>query len=356
MQDKKVTGENSSTHKNESGKKRIALALQGGGSHGAFTWGVLDKLLEDGRFIIEGVSGTSAGGMNAVAFAHGLMKGGRDGARASLRKLWETLGNCSTTSPYMTPPLDRIVGNYNLKNSLPAWITDMIAQLLSPYQWNPLNINPLEKIVKELFDFENLRSFKETEIFLCATHVASGKLKIFNLKDICSEVMLASACLPMTFQAVRVNDEYYWDGGFVGNPAIYPLIYGCDTADILVVQLTRETCPKIPMTSEEIIERHKEITYNVSLMREMRSIAFLTDLIDKGEIKSPMKRLHMHLIRNVDVFRGIALRSALNPDPAFIEYLHFWGRKTAQKWIEDHFDDVGKRSTADIQGDFVKEE
>ena len=337
-------------------KKSISLALQGGGSHGAFTWGVIDKFLEDGRFIIEGASGTSAGGMNAVALAQGLMEGGNEGARKSLHMFWETMSKSAASSPYKPSKSNQMVGNFNLNNSPGAEFMHLLQSVASPYQWNPLNLNPLEQVVSKFFHFEKLRRYEDFKAFLCATHVASGKLRIFETHELCKEVMLASACLPFLFQAVKVKNDYYWDGGFSGNPAIYPLIDGCKTSDIVVIQLTKQFESKLPMTTSEITDRHKEITYNLSLTREMRAIYFISQMIDKGEIKKPMKQLHIHLIRNEEVFSNIDLSSALNSDWTFLEFLFHWGRKTANTWIKDNYDDIGVKSTAHIFQDFVEKE
>ena len=344
-----------SSQESSSPRKRVAIALQGGGAHGAFTWGVLDAFLEDGRVDVEGISGTSAGGMNAVAFIQGYMKGGREGARKELRRFWEVISDYALVSSPFRPSLqNQLMGNPNLGDS-PGYIwMNFLQGMLSPYQLNPMNVNVLESFAKSFFDFEALRNVKDMRLFLCATHVATGKLKIFRLEDLKLEVLLASACLPFLFHAVEIEGEHYWDGGFVGNPAIYPLIYECETPDVMVIQLTAMHRPDLPQTSREIIDRHKEITYNACLMREMRSINFISKLIDDGLLDpNKIKRLNVHLIRNEETFEKLEISSALNADLRFLEHLFQEGRKTGKAWLEKHYDDIGVRTTAEIQKDFV---
>lgn len=339
---------------NSNGKKRVAFALQGGGSHGAFTWGVMDRLLEDDRIIVEGLSGTSAGGMNSAAIAQGLRKGGNESARKELREFWLKIAKTGENSLLKPTYYDHMIGNFGLGNSPFYMFMNFMKGFLSPYQMNPANINPLADFVDEFFDFNLLHMDGTPKLFLCATNVRTSKLKIFSGKEISKDALLASACLPFMFQAVEIDGEHYWDGGFVGNPAIFPLIYECDTQDIIVVQLTQLRREKIPTTAQEIIDRHKEITYDNCLLREMRAIAFTTGLIDKGIVKDgALKRLYMHVIRNEDTFEALDLSSALNTDLHFLEHLYDQGRKTADKWLKNHFDDIGKRSSTDLEHDWV---
>ena len=345
-----------STHARASSPKKISLALQGGGAHGAFTWGVLDYLLEDGRLEIEGLSGTSAGGMNAVALAQGLLKGGREGARAEMRRFWRAVADFGAfgsdfkalfpgEKPFGASPEDPM-----------QTFTRLMQNVMSPYQMNPLNVNPLRDLVETFFDFDILQSAKDLKLFLCATHINTGKLKLFTLDTLTPQKILASACLPFLFQAVEVDGENYWDGGFVGNPAIYPLIYACETASIMIVQLTVMNRNRLPLTAHEVIERHKEITYNACLMREMRMIDFVTDLIEKGVIKDPnIKRLNIHLIRNEKFFSTIDLSSAMNTNWHFMELLFQTGRKTAKAWLEDNYQHIGVRHSTNLHKEFVAE-
>lgn len=323
-------------------KKKIALALQGGGSFGAFTWGVIDAFLEDGRFEIEGLSGTSAGGMNAVALAQGLLKGGPQGGRDEMRRLWQKISDMGAVSPYRRP-----FSPFAYKSDLPhpdivGFFSSMMQGVLSPYQSNPMDVNILRDMVEEFFDFKLLQTAKDLKVFLCATHVATGKLKLFNLETLTVQKVLASACLPFLFQAVEVDDEYYWDGGFVGNPAIYPLIYDCTAPDIVVIQLTVMNRKTLPISSAEITERHKEITYNACLMREMRMINFVTELIDAGAITDKsVRRVSVHMIRNEELFREMNLANALNPDWSLVSHLHEKGRATGKAWLEENGHKIG---------------
>ncbi|MBI1954732.1 MAG: patatin-like phospholipase family protein [Proteobacteria bacterium] len=339
-------------------KKKIAIALQGGGAHGAFAWGVMDKLLEDGRFDIRGISGTSAGGMNAASVIQGLIKGNTETARDSLKHYWKNMSELSKKiSPFYMEPLDRLYHHYNLDHSMGYLMMSQLQAHLSPYDLNPHNINPFFEFLKGFFDFEAIRYNTERHIFLGATHVKTGRIKIFSNKDFCADVLLASACLPFMFQAVRVDGEYYWDGGFIANPAIYPLINECDCNDIIIVQLTNTHCEGLPKTKAEITDRLKEITYNGCLVHEMRAIYFVTKLIDEGKVKpDALKRMNMHVIKNEDSFKGLNLSSAYNTDWDFLMMLYNAGRDTAEKWIAKNFDRVGSnKHTIDVSmfEDFV---
>jgi NTE family protein len=335
--------------KGNAAPKKIAVALQGGGAHGAFAWGVLDRFLEDGRFDIRGVSGTSAGGMNAAATIMGLIKGGPEVARATLKDYWKSMSELSKKiSPYAMNPLDKMTGNFNLNNSLGFSIMSLLQANLSPYDLNPTNKNPFEDFVRDFFDFKLIRSHTERRIFLGATHVKTGKIKMFTNEDINADVMMASACLPFLFQAVRVDDEYYWDGGFIANPGIFPLIDKTDAQDVILVQLTKTHCDELPKTKAEIMDRFKEITYNGCLVREMRAIYFVTKLIDDGLVApGKLKRINMHVIKNEETFKKLNLTSAMNTDWDFLQSLFEAGRKTAHDWIRSHFDQIGKKTTLD---------
>ncbi len=338
--------ENKSPKNNVSEKKKVTLALQGGGAHGAFAWGVADKLLEDGRFEIEGVSGTSAGGMNAACIIQGLIKGGNEAARSTLKDYWRGMSELSKKiSPFQMSPQDKKNKNYNLdKNPMVRLIMTMTGHL-SPYQTNPFNANPFGDFLKSFFDFPIVRENIEKKLFLAATHVKSGKIKIFSNKDFCSDVLVASACLPQLFQAVLVDGEYYWDGGYIANPAINPLIVECEASDVIMIQLTKTYCEELPKTKAQIVERLSEITFNGCLVREMRAIHFITQLMDQGIINDgALKRVNMHLIKNEDTFKNLNLSSAGNTDWDFLMMLHTEGRKTAQNWIDRNYDSVGSKT------------
>ena len=324
--------------------KKISLAIQGGGSHEAFVWGVLDGLLEDGRIAIEGISGTSGGGLNALACLQGVAQNGAQGARQTLKEFWQQVSELSALNPCQPPFSDRMVGHFGLENSLSYSLFYQMIMNLSPYQWNPMNFNPLDFLVRHFFDFDKMNQVTEMKVFLCATHIRSGKLKIFSNPHLSAEAAMASACIPFLFQAVSVSEEYYWDGGFIANPAIYPLIDNCDCSDVIVVQLTKTHREELPKTRADITDRLKEITYNGCLVHEMRAIYFITKLIDEGKIKEgTLKRVNTHVIKNEDSFKNLNLSSALNTDWEFLMMLHNEGRKAADKWINDHFDKVGTK-------------
>lgn len=350
----KEVQDKSSSKPRADGKKVISIAMQGGGAHGAFTWGVLDKLFEDGRFIVEGMTGTSAGGMNAVATALGLIDGGNSGARKMLEKFWTGMAAAGATSPISCGPIDTLLGKYTMYNSPGFLMFDFMSKIFSPYQTNPFNLNSLRDLVEKLFDFEKIQKTKDYKVFLAATHVYTGKVKIFPNKEINANSLQATACLPTMFKAVMVNNEYYWDGGFIANPPIYPLIYDCETPDVLLIKLNPTHRNRLPMTSTEISDRLNEITNNESIVREMRSINFITKLIETGQLDSKKhKHMHMHLIENEETFQDLGWSSKLNTEMAFYEYLFDAGRKAASEWIEKNFDKVGKQTSFDIEEEFV---
>jgi NTE family protein len=295
---------------------------------------------------VEGLSGTSAGGMNALAVMQGLLKGGRQGARDALRDYWTQMSERMKSFPVQRTPLDKATGYYGLDRSPLFHAFEQFAATFSPYQWNPLGLNSLRDFAAEFFDFGLLQASKSPKAFLSATNVLTGKLKVFSGKEIRLESLMASACLPILFPAVLVDGEYYWDGGFIGNPALFPLIYNCDSPDILIVELTPMRRPKLPTTMHEISNRLKEITFESCLVRELRAIEFITQLIDEGKIvDKSVKRLNMHIIRDESLFSELDLTSARNTEMEFMEFLFEHGRKTAEEWIGEHFDAIGVRST-----------
>ena len=329
--------------------KTINLALQGGGAHGAFAWGVLDKLLEDGRLEIEGISATSAGAMNATVLAYGFAEGGREGARTALDDFWRRIANAASTSPLQPSLLDRMTRNHGLDFS-PAFQTfDLLVRLFSPYQFNPLNFNPLRGILEQSVDFGRLRESSAIKLFLSATNVRSGKVRLFRNAEITPDAVMASACLPLLFQAVEVDGEAYWDGGYMGNPAIFPLIYECDSADVVVVHINPIARPEVPKTAAEILNRIDEISFNSSLMREMRAIAFVTRLIDDGSVKEgTMKRMLIHSIAAEGFMQRLGVNSKLNADWDFLSLLRDAGRTRATEWLAGNFQHLAKQSTTDF--------
>ncbi len=334
--------------------KTVNLALQGGGAHGAFTWGVLDRLLEDERIAFEGISATSAGAMNAVVLAYGLTEGGRDGARKALAGFWRRVSHAAATGPLQPTWLDRLTGNRSLEWS-PAFIAfDLVSRLLSPYQFNPLNRNPLREVLLQSVDFDRLRSADcPVKLFLSATNVRTGKIKVFENDVICPERVLASGCLPFLFQAVEIDGEHYWDGGYMGNPAIFPLIYGCDSRDVMIIHINPLERQDLPTSAFEIMNRVNEISFNSSLMREMRAISFVTKLIDDNPAMKSLKRVLVHAIAADEIMSELGAASKLNGDWEFLTYLRDQGRAHADAWLAANFDRLGRESTVDIRKEYL---
>ena len=330
------------------GKKVVNLALQGGGSHGAFTWGVLDRLLEEKRLKFEGITATSAGAVNAVVLADGLAAGGREGARDALRLYWQKVSEISSRGIFKT---DKANSDFGLENSPGFLFVESLTFFASPYQMNPFNYNPVKDLLAETINFERVRQQRAVKLFICATNVQTAKAKIFAGKDLGVEHVLASACLPLMMHAVEVDGEFYWDGSYAGNPAIFPLVYDCEARDIIMVHITPAERPGVPTTSPAIMNRTQEISFNTSLIREMRTIAFLNKLIDNDRV-SGAKRMLMHLIEAEDLIRGFSWSSRLNGDWDFLMHLHAMVRERADKWLATNFDHLGKQSTVDLEAKY----
>ncbi|MBI1250607.1 MAG: patatin-like phospholipase family protein [Alphaproteobacteria bacterium] len=334
--------------------KTVNLALQGGGAHGAFAWGVLDRLLEDERIAFEGLSATSAGAMNAVTLAYGMTLGGREGAKKALAQFWRRVAHAGMISPLQPTWMERLSHNHSLESS-PAFVAfDLMSRLYSPYQFNPLNFNPLRHVLEQSVDFECLRKQSALKLFLTATNVRTGKVKVFSNEDMSADVVLASACLPFMFQAVSINGESYWDGGYMGNPAIYPLIYRCESSDVVIVHINPLERAETPTTARDILNRINEISFNSSLMREMRAIAFVTKLIEDGTIpEGKMKRMHIHAIEAQEFMRELGVSSKLNADWEFLTHLRDVGRESASAWIETNFNSLNVRGSVDLNGAYL---
>jgi NTE family protein len=335
--------------------RTVNLALQGGGAHGAFAWGVLDRLIEDGRLAFEGISATSAGAMNAAVLASGWTKGGPAGARQALAGFWRAVSDAGTRySPYRAfPGMEGLAGL--APDQSPGYLLmEMCTRLLSPYQLNPWNFNPLRQVLEAHVDFELLRERSAIKLFLAATNVETCKVRIFGSRDLTPDAVLASACLPILFQAVEIEGEFYWDGGYVGNPAIYPLIYDCASRDVVIVHLNpivRRGCPR---TAGEILNRLNEVSFNSSLMREMRAIAFVSSLIERGKLSADeFKLMLIHSIRADEEMAGHGVASKLNADWGFLTHLRDRGREHAQQWLAAHFDQVGRESSVDVRAEFL---
>jgi len=337
------------------GPRRVDLALQGGGSHGAFTWGVLDRLLDDGRLEFDGLSGTSAGALNAAVLATGWTRGGRDGARAALREFWLDVSRAGQIfSPFSHSQLGAQGDNFNF-DKLPAyqWVNTFF-RAFSPYQFNPLNLNPLRDVARRHVDEQALRDCP-IKLFVTATRVHTGQARVFSGAELSIDALLASACLPFMFQAIEIDGEPYWDGGYTGNPALYPLIYGTPSLDIVLVKINPLKREGTPTRSVEILDRLSEITFNASLVAEMRAIDFVARLLreqrlDPGRYKS----LRLHMVADDAGLAPFNASSKFNTDRVFLEQLFELGRKAAARWLHDHFDDVGVRASLDIERQFLK--
>jgi NTE family protein len=339
------------------GVKRINLALQGGGAHGAFAWGVIDKFLEDGRIEIEGVSGTSAGSMNAVVFAYGMLRG-PDGARQALHDFWKAVSEAGQRySPVKQMPWEKMMHGWKLDQSWASEMFKLVTHAFSPYQLNPMNFNPLREVLEAQVDFEALDRSRQTKLFLSATNVRTGKVKVFHTHEITPDVVLASACLPYLFQAVEIDGEYYWDGGYMGNPVLYPLFYHTDSRDVVIVHINPIERPGPPTMSNDIFNRINEITFNSSLIKELRSVFFVQKLIDQGwikdEFRDQLKYVLIHSIRADTALSDLSVASKFANDWEFLTMLRDRGRTYASAWLENHFQDLGERSSVDLKKEFL---
>ncbi|MEM6480453.1 MAG: patatin-like phospholipase family protein [Pseudomonadota bacterium] len=327
-------------------KKQIDIALQGGGSHGAFTWGVLDRLLQLDDLDIVGISGTSAGAMNAVALAQGLTEAGPEGARDLLERYWTQVSRASRASPFKRTLWDKLRGDWSLEYSPGFIMSQFTKQLASPYQFNPLDINPLRDLVEECFDFNVVNSVEGPHIFLSATNVRTGRTKVFRQPDLNVDTVMASACLPHVFKAVEIDGEAYWDGGYMGNPPLFPLVDETDARDIVIVQINPFERPDVPSTPYEIENRLNEITFNASLMKELRSIGFLWEIITHDNLdRAAYRDARLHRIHASDAMCELGVSSKMNAEMAFLEHLFEIGRDAADAWVTSAWPDVGKTST-----------
>jgi NTE family protein len=325
----------------------IDLALQGGGSHGAFTWGALDRLLEEKWLRIAAISGTSAGAMNAAVLADGWTRAGADGARRALANYWQRVSRAATFSPLQRSPLDRLMGRWTLDTS-PAYVaTDLMSRLLSPYVLNPTGFNPLRSILKESIDFKRLAG-SPIKLFVTATNVRTGRGCIFRNPEITADVLLASACLPTMFRAIEIDGDAYWDGGYAGNPTITPLVRESDAHDTILVQINPRERADVPRSAADILNRLNEISFNSPLLKELRMIALLRQVADPGIGEGARwAQMRMHRIMT-DALAKFGASSKLNAEWGFVAMLHDLGRRTASEFLTAHANDLGQRSTADI--------
>jgi len=325
-------------------RKRINLALQGGGAHGAFTWGVLDHLLEDGRLAVAGISGTSAGAVNGIMLADGLARGGADEARARLADFWRAASFGGDLPDVQRAVLARLFSVVPFEDSpLKAWL-DAMGRFLSPYDFNPLNINPLKELIERFVDFDAVRRFRDLQLFVSATNVQTGRLRVFSREEINAEVIMASACLPYLFRAVEIDGVPYWDGGYLGNPVIFPFYRAAETEDVVIVQINPLERARVPTSAREIMSRINEITFNSSLQAELRALACAG------------RRIKVHRI----VLQGLGDRfsaaSRLKNDYEFFDMLKTLGKRAARRFLDAHFDDIGARSTVDLHAELRAEQ
>ncbi|MBM3489249.1 MAG: patatin-like phospholipase family protein [Alphaproteobacteria bacterium] len=334
--------------------KRVNLALQGGSAHGAFTWGVLDRLLADERLEIQGISGTSAGAMNAAVLAAGATHAGRAGARQALEAFWRRISQAQPFNLLSPPPWERAVNGWNADHLPQFLLLDLISRVFSPYQLNPANRNPLRKVLGQSIDFECLREHPAVKLFISATNVRTGKVRVFKERELSIDALLASACLPFLFQSVMIDGDPYWDGGYMGNPSIFPLIYGAESEDVIVVQVNPLQREETPTTAREIMDRVNEISFNSSLMREMRAIAFVSHLLEAERLDvDRYKRMRVHWIDSEQEMNKLGYASKLNADWGFLTHLKEIGRQAAERWLAANYAGIGQHSTVDIKAKFL---
>ncbi|MEL7470477.1 MAG: patatin-like phospholipase family protein [Pseudomonadota bacterium] len=336
-------------------RKTVNLALQGGGAHGAYTWGALDRLLEEDRLDIEGISGTSAGAMNALMLKTGFVNGGTKGAKALLDQFWEEIRAQAKRS--VNPLTDWValfsndvarIADAAIRSPV-YFASDTLGRAFSPYDWNPLNINPLRELLDDLICWKTVCKECLPSLFISATNVRSGKIKVFRDSEMSLDVVLASACLPNLFQAVEINKQHYWDGGFMGNPALYPLFRRCSSPDTIIVHVNPIERPDVPTKADDIQNRINEISFNSSLLRELRSLTRIMELIKSGELVSTTERaLYIHSIRDDETMAKLNVATKIVPEPELFDFLRDAGRKSADTFLTNHWGDIGKKSSMDL--------
>ena len=330
--------------------KTVTLALQGGGSHGALTWGVLDRLLEDGRVSIEAISGSSAGAMNAVALAHGYLQGGADGARQALKNFWDSV---ASNSPF-SQPLDEhaLTADIAAQSELPAAMKHLFSwtRFFSPSQLNPFDINPLRDILAAQIDFERLRQQPGIELFIATTQVSTGTLKLFRNRQMSLDVLLASACLPMIHRAVEIEGEAYWDGGLTANPPLFPLVHKCNAHDIIAILLHAQPRAQVPSSASEIWQRLTEMGFSSTFHTELQGLLLAKREADRGwltwgRLERRLRKLNLHVIAAPELMSQLSSHSKMNAQATFLHSLHAEGRARAQVWLDQHFEQLGHASS-----------
>ncbi len=333
--------------------KTVNLALQGGGAHGAFTWGVLDRLLEEQRLEIDSISGTSAGAMNAVVLASGFHKDGREGAKNALESFWRAVSRDGRLSPMQRGMVDRWLGNWSLDQNPFFLAMDVASRFVSPYDFNPFNINPLRDVLEREVDFEALRKSNDLKIYLSATNVHTGKVRVFQGKEITADVVMASACLPFLFKAVEIDGTPYWDGGYVGNPPLFPFFRNGEGGDVLLVQTNPVERAETPQSARDILNRINEITFNASLASEFRAIGYVNRMLGSKLLRrftgktSPEVRLHR--IEAGEGLLELNSSSKFNVDWSFFQHLRDIGRAATEAFLKKNYRAIGRRSTLDLR-------
>jgi NTE family protein len=334
--------------------KTINLALQGGGSHGALTWGVLDRLLEDDRITIAEISGTSAGAMNAAVLADGWQRSGREGARSALEGFWRAVSKAAMFSPIQRSPLDRLIGKYSLDRSPGYLLAESMSRIFSPYETNPLGINPLRDILLETVDFDSVNCCRDIVVHVTATNVRTGQARVFSRGEVTCDAVMASACLPQLYPAVVIEGEEYWDGGFSANPAIMPLVRSEAADDIVIVQINPVVRSEPPRSARDIINRVNEISFNTALIKELRAIALLKELVlERGLEPGMIGNTFLHLIHTDEEVQDLAASSKLNAEWSYLRLLFERGRNRAERWLENNFSALGERSTFNLEDFFA---
>ncbi len=335
-------------------RKTTNIALQGGGSHGAFTWGVLDALLEDERLDIAAISGASAGAMNAVVFAEGMATGGRDGARRKLADFWLSISEEGALSPVQRIWFDRYFGAFGLSASPVLGWLDALSGYVSPYDLNPLNLNPLRDHLVKMVDFELLRRSDDLQLFIAANKVHTGTGAIFRREILTADHVMASACLPHLFQAVEIDGAPYWDGGYAGNPPLWPLFYETQCNDVIIVQINPIVRDSTPRTAEEIGDRANEITFNSALLGELRAVSFVTRLLDRGALDpAEYKRVNVHRIGGDGKLESFGASTKIDASWPFLKRLRDLGREAAKRWLARNFEEIGERGTLDLRSELA---
>ena len=334
-------------------EKSVNLALQGGGSHGAFTWGVLDRMFEEDRLWIEAISGTSAGAMNAVVATQGMYDGGAAGARRALEEFWRAVSVAGQASPSKRTPMDMWTGSWSLDASPAYLMSDLLSRMASPYDLNPLGFNPLRDVVREFIDFDKVAGCHDMGLYISATNVETGRARVFQRHEVTLDVVMASACLPAMFKAVEIDGVPYWDGGFMGNPVLFPFIDHSPSPDIVIVQINPLLRPGAPRRARDIQNRVNEITFNGSLLRDLRTIDLIHRLIEDGALSDNEYRvMNMHMIDGCDDMLALDASSKLNSEWAFLIHLRDLGREHAARWLAQNFDKIEKESTLDLRAMF----